>query len=377
MPKCTAIASERHGARPKNGHRTGLARPLFPRRHRAGRSLAAGGRRIRDRSRRPGPARRAPCPRHPQPENQQAFTCCFIADYLDGQDHTIERPAEYGFWRDFVPALKPSWPGRLLDLTFSDPIRSQAGHSRVRPPRRGRRPVGLPANRRSPQLPARQLSRQCGHYPGQLAAKRLLARSLDRRQGHGRVAQRHVARAKQLSLRFCTGFRPNARVPTAKPAGRDCGCDLTWLEPTTDLPRPPTFANRGRILAELTVTRAARRHRGPPQGSESPRTLQAEPFPDSVGLGSYRIDLHPSTGGDNYIDISSLALSGSLGCLDPTASREPAAGLQEPGDDPHHKRLLSACIPVEWNIGEAAGALAAYCLEQQTLRGRSGIRPSG
>jgi len=37
-----------------------------------------------------------------------------------------------------------------------------------------------------------------------------------------------------------------------------------------------------------------------------PENVVAETFPDSVGVGSYRIDLHPSTGGVNYIDISSL-----------------------------------------------------------------------
>jgi hypothetical protein len=33
-------------------------------------------------------------PEQAQPDNQQAFTCCFAMDYLDGEDHTIERPAE-------------------------------------------------------------------------------------------------------------------------------------------------------------------------------------------------------------------------------------------------------------------------------------------
>ena len=61
-------------------------------------------------------------PAEANPDNQQSFTCCFAVDYLDGQDHTIERPAEYAFWRDFVPALKPAWPGRLLDLNYSDPV---------------------------------------------------------------------------------------------------------------------------------------------------------------------------------------------------------------------------------------------------------------
>ena len=61
-------------------------------------------------------------PAEANPDNQQSFTCCFAVDYLDGQDHTIERPAEYAFWREFVPALKHAWPGRLLDLNYSDPI---------------------------------------------------------------------------------------------------------------------------------------------------------------------------------------------------------------------------------------------------------------
>ena len=25
-------------------------------------------------------------------------------------DHTIDKPAEYAFWRDYVPNLRPAWP---------------------------------------------------------------------------------------------------------------------------------------------------------------------------------------------------------------------------------------------------------------------------
>ena len=53
--------------------------------------------------------------------NQQAFTMCFAMDYVPGADHVIARPADYSFWRDHVPDLRPAWPGRLLDLTYMHP----------------------------------------------------------------------------------------------------------------------------------------------------------------------------------------------------------------------------------------------------------------
>src|SRR5262245_30972829 len=59
------------------------------------------------------------------PLNQQAFTWCFAVDYLNGEDHTIEKPAEYDFWRKYVPEMKPAWPGPLLSWKMSHPITLQ------------------------------------------------------------------------------------------------------------------------------------------------------------------------------------------------------------------------------------------------------------
>ena len=43
-------------------------------------------------------------------------------------------------------------------------------------------------------------------------------------------------------------------------------------------------------------------------------------YRDSVGIGMYRIDLHPSTGGDNYIDVASSPFEIPLGALIPRLS---------------------------------------------------------
>ena len=94
--------------------------------------------------------------------------------------------------------------------------------------------------------------------------------------------------------------------------------------------------------------------------------VTAENFPDSVGIGSYRIDLHPSTGGDNYIDISSLPFQIPLGALIPKRVENLLPACKNLGVT----HITNGCYrlhPVEWNIGESAGALAAFCAAKRKL----------
>src|SRR5439155_21149934 len=97
---------------------------------------------------------------------------------------------------------------------------------------------------------------------------------------------------------------------------------------------------------------------------KKPGELTAERFPDSVGVGSYRIDLHPSSGGDNYIDVSSLPFQIPLGALIPQRVENLLAGCKNLGVT----HITNGCYrlhPVEWNIGEAAGMLVAQCLRKK------------
>ncbi|MBD3384637.1 FAD-dependent oxidoreductase, partial [candidate division KSB1 bacterium] len=54
-------------------------------------------------------------------QNNQAFTFCFAMDYQPGANNVIDKPKKYGFWRSYVPQLQPPWPGRLLQLHYSNP----------------------------------------------------------------------------------------------------------------------------------------------------------------------------------------------------------------------------------------------------------------
>ena len=121
------------------------------------------------------------------------------------------------------------------------------------------------------------------------------------------------------------------------------------------LAKYPYIRESRRIQAEFTVLEQhvgaeARRH-----------DSQAEEFDDSVGVGSYRIDLHPSSGGDNYIDVSSLPFQIPLGALIPKRVENLIPGCKNLGVT----HITNGCYrlhPVEWNIGESAGALAAHAM---------------
>ncbi len=154
-------------------------------------------------------------------------------------------------------------------------------------------------------------------------------------------ARRHIARAKQLSLSLLYWLQTECPRPDGKLGWKGLKLRPDLVGTDDGLAKAPYIRESRRILAEFTVLE---QHVGTEARRSKTKTAdpQAEPFPDSVGVGSYRIDLHPSTGGDNYIDISSLPFQVPLGAVDPAAGREPAAGLQGPGDDPHHQRLLPA-----------------------------------
>jgi hypothetical protein len=89
----------------------------------------------------------------------------------------------------------------------------------------------------------------------------------------------------------------------------------------------------------------------------------AEPFSDSVGIGAYRIDLHPSTAPRNYVDIDTWPFQIPLGALIPIRVENLLAAGKNIGTT-HVTNGAYRLHPVEWNIGEAAGALAAFCLER-------------
>jgi hypothetical protein len=296
-----------------------------------------------------------------QPDNQQAITCCFAADYLDGQDHTIDRPAEYDFWRSYIPALNPPWPGRLLDLTYCDPIT-------LKPASRGFDPRGSGHGLWVYRRVLDPCNFRPGSYPGSSGTTLVNWPQNDYWLGPlvgasvtPAAAERHIARAKQLSLSLLYWLQTECPRPDGKLGWKGLRLRPDLVGTEDGLAKAPYIRESRRIEAEFTVVEehvgAEARRR-----IKNSNTVQAESFPDSVGIGSYRIDLHPSTGQNNYIDISSLPFQIPLGALVPKRVENLLPACKNLGTT----HITNGCFrlhPVEWSIGESAGALAVYCLD--------------
>ena len=296
-----------------------------------------------------------------QPDNQQAFSWCFVMDHVDG-DHTIERPRDYDYWRAYQPEF---WGSPMLSLTGPHP-RTLAIETRSFNPLIDDDPFEQIADQRS--TPGdhelwvfRRIIARKNFTEGSFDSDIVLANwpmidYLDGTVVDNPDAERHYDGARQLALSMFYWLQTEAPRPDGGigwPGLRLRG-DVTG---TPDgLAMAPYIRESRRIRAEYTVVEgdlsiAIRGHGAPAT------------YPDSVGVGMYRIDLHPSTGGDNYIDVASAPFEIPLGALIPIRM----TNLLPAGKNVGTTHLTNGAFrlhPVEWNIGEAAGWLAAFCLDR-------------
>ena len=300
------------------------------------------------------------------PLDQQAITWCFALDYLPGEDHTIDRPANYDFWRSYTPDF---WPGPLFSWTDVLPTTLET------------RTEGLLADGRSARGGVardrwnfRRIM-SVGHYPqGRYESDVTVVNwpQVDYFLGPllGVSAQeraRHELAAKEQSLSFLHWMQTEA-------PRFDGGTGYPGLRPRPDitgtadgLAMRPYIRESRRILAE---TRVVEEHLGVEARGLAGLPDGAEVFGDSVGVGSYRIDLHPSTGAEGkprtYVDISSYPFQIPLGALIPERVENLLAGAKNIGTT----HITNGCYrlhPVEWTIGEAAGAAVAFALDANVV----------
>lgn len=294
------------------------------------------------------------------PNNIQAMSVCFAVDHLEGENHTIDRPREYPFWRDFVPSLSPAWPGKLFDWNACHPRSMQVVRYRFDP-------HNEPARAFSGLWTYRRILARDNFQPGSFASDICTINwpMIDYIGGHilGESAQEnagHLESARQMSLSLLYWLQTEAPRPDGDLGFPGLRLRNDVMGTDDGLAKYPYIRESRRIQAEFTV---CEQH---VSAALRPGRDRAEFFDDSVGIGFYRIDLHPTTGGDNYRDFPTLPFQIPLGSLIPIRLENLLPAAKNLGVT----HITNGCYrlhPVEWNVGEAAGALAAFCLDHKEL----------
>lgn len=309
------------------------------------------------------------------PNDCQAFTMCFAMDYIDGGDHVIEKPAEYGFWKNYVPDLTPAWSGKLLDLSYSNPKTLVAK-------KLGFHPQGVSTGDSLNLWNYRRIIAKSNFKPGTYSGDISNVNWPQNDYTLGNLIgasekdfKKHVDKAKQLSLSLLYWLQTEAPRGDGRQGWPGLRLRADVMGTDDGLAKYPYIRESRRIKAAFTVLEE---HVGAENRAlvTGKKDSTAAEFYDSVGTGYYHIDLHPSTSGHNYIDFGSLPFQIPLGALLPRRMTNLLPANKNIGTT----HITNGCYrlhPVEWSIGEAVGMLVAYCLGKKVIplavREKSGL----
>lgn len=295
------------------------------------------------------------------PLDMQAVTVCFAMEHQPGGDFAGDPPPDYDFWREYVPEMTPPWPGKLLSMEVTHPVTLAVRPVFFDPESGPGEGLNLWIYRRI----AGKGNFEEGAYLGEITLVNWPQNDYWLGNVFGGTEEEnagHLRGARNLSLALAHWLQ--TEVPRRDGGKGYPGLRLRpELMGTADgLAMAAYIRESRRIEAEFTVTEnhvgtEARRAETGLGASE----VQATRFEDSVGVGAYRIDLHPTTGKKNYLDISSLPYQIPLGALIPKRVENLLPACKNLGVT----HITNGCYrlhPTEWNIGESAALAASFAL---------------
>ena len=313
-------------------------------------------------------------------DNVQGITWCFALADDPSNEHRIEKPEQYEKWKDWEPSF---WPGSILGFEV---LHAHTGETRELP-LYGRKPgdwYALFPYRQivSPSVLPHEHPATVVNWPQNdyfeatimdvdpLPSGDTVPEGFDVPGAMGPVSAQRLNDSKQLSLSLLYWLQNDAPRHDDKPDAYPNLYMRPDLAGTTDgFAKYPYIREARRIQAEYIVKEqdvAAYTNEG---------ADRAPSFPDSVGVGAYRIDLHPSTNGANTIDTSTLPFEIPLRSLVPQRVKNLIPACKNLGVT----HITNGCYrlhPVEWNIGESAAALASYTLRKGSTQAVSGAPES-
>ena len=275
-------------------------------------------------------------PAEPKPRCVQSFTYTFVCERRPaGESHVIPRPEKYERYRSAQPySLKIEVHGGEIYGEESGWL--QYSLYEQLPGTKG----GLWSYRRLVEKENLTMF----NWPGNDYRDRSIldCPALD--------AAKALQDAKRVSLGFLYWLQTEQHAPELKLRPDVMG--------TADgLSKHPYIRESRRIQAKKTIVEQE-------VSAHHQSGRHAARFADSVGVGWYPIDIHRSGPDDVGASCRTKPFQIPLGALLPVRVANLIAGAKNIGTT----HITNGCYrlhPVEWNVGEAAGALAAFALEER------------
>lgn len=276
-----------------------------------------------------------------RPNETQGFTFCFAVEHRPGEDHTIVEPAGYERFRNEQPYTLTLTGHTGEPLPFHMFSRSPQGLLPFWTYRR---------LRDGPLLDPSGSTRDIAlvNWPGNDYHG---ARIMDVSPAERALS---MDEAKRLALGFLRWLQTEAPHDNGHGRGYPGLRLLPAVMGTADgLSKAPYIREGRRIVARKRIVEGE-------IAAEGRAGARATHFTDSVGVGWYHIDLHACVGNPRSMYAPTLPFQIPLGALLPCRITNLIAACKNIGTT-YLTNGAYRVHPVEWNIGEAAGALAAFC----------------
>lgn len=283
------------------------------------------------------------------PLDMQSFTYVFAVDYVEKEDYTIDKPLQYDFWKQYIPNYSehPLLSWYAVDAEDTSSFKEFAL---------------FPNDQGIPSLFTYRRVLDINHledsiYEGDISLINwpqndyFLGSIIDVSKEE---RKKNLEDAKQLSLSLLYWLQTEA--PRLDGGKGFPGLRLRKDVLGTDdgLAKYPYIRESRRIKALHTITEkdVSKKFRG----DKGIRT-----YKDSVGVGSYHLDLHHTVYSQRTYYIPNTPYEIPLGALLPIRIKNLLPACKNIGTT----QMTNGCYrvhPTEWNIGESVGYLVAYAI---------------